>query len=1028
MTSVETNEQALYVEQWRREVERTLPTDPSLAGEPVVDETLDPNQFWRSVFNRCISEPTEHSAFREGQLKLLQSLAIATREAIETEGGRGQPPLIRVAFKKLSELPTHRSNLSAADWAEIAFGLALQALLDAASQADVDSGAHPRSFMLIIAARNAYQLLEGKIADQLLDRKHRDCEMERRQAVRHASKWLRRPDLYNESGWPVLELCMRSLVELIVAYTNLFQRKEGRNARGVADIELETTKECRALIRHSESPVIPDNYPMLVPPNDWKAGRRGGHLQSARQLAKLRRSNAIAADVLHLVDHGNMPRVYSALNILQRTGWRINQRILGVCRQIYHNAPEALLGEEQKKLRFRANRTESTKAKWRATSTTEILESQRVDEKTHSRTVGLDDLAAQQAFYFPYQLDYRGRLYPQATWLTPQGDDLAKGLLEFAIGKPIEATDGDARKFLAAYGSQFVSDKKIIQKLQLSENRIPDFDERLRWIEAHETEIIESATTPLQSDWWLTTPKDNCRWQFLSFCNAWKDMREGKRSHLPVYVDGTCNGLQHMAALLRDRTLAQYTNLLKSNSKQDTYTWILSAVKEKIIAVAADLSAPHQELADWIRQHDLVTRDAAKKVVMLFSYGSDRYKDKLQEYIADYLASQEIPASAWGSLLGALDKARQAERIPYSIRIPEWDCCATDTATDVDKTDDGYNTEEELVQASDEATNDEQKEPDAKRVMPDRVQLDAWCRLIDDTSAFQAVMNSDEGRLLRDFFIDRLAAYLTMHFTPVMKEKLPTAFGLRETLQDWSREVTRATRLPLCWVSPAGFPVIQILSMGVAKVTKDDSDVKGADKNKRHPPETSKKTITIDWAGFETLSKKVPDEMVQHIKFTGLRQIPKDILPNELASKEKQRSAFPPNFIHSLDASHLMLTIIRSTQFGIDAFAAVHDSYATHAVDVPKLSRALRDSFMLMHRAPLLEEYRSWFELLRSSENRPPLNLCTMQGNLLALWRQQWQTSPQAPTKSKPLLGAKLPEVEQRFDIDEIGESDYIFF
>ena len=77
-------------------------------------------------------------------------------------------------------------------------------------------------------------------------------------------------------------------------------------------------------------------------------------------------------------------------------------------------------------------------------------------------------------------------------------------------------------------------------------------------------------------------------------------MREGKRSHLPVYVDGTCNGLQHMAALLRDRTLAQYTNLLKSNSKQDTYTWILSAVKEKIIAVAADLSAPHQELADWI--------------------------------------------------------------------------------------------------------------------------------------------------------------------------------------------------------------------------------------------------------------------------------------------------------------------------------------------------------------------------------------------------------------------------------------------
>lgn len=1044
MTSVETTDQFLRAEQWRRETEHTLYPGVSRAKSADCGDVPDASQFWVSVFSRYFPDSGERSAFREDTLQRLQALVIAAREATKG-GGRGNPPLFRKAFMKLSELPLRSAKRSANDWGEVAFGLALQALLDKAAVND-----HHAKFRLIVAARDAYSRLRGKIADELLDPSNPDAVAAHRQAERLVTKWLRHPDLCNEQGWPLLELCMRSLVEFIVAYTELFQKTEDSKSRGIADIELEAGKKCRALIERGGSPGIPANYPMLVPPRNWQPGWRGGHLHGARSLVKLERTNALSADVKHLIERSDMPRVFSALNILQRTGWRINRPVLDACRQIYHSAPETELGQEQMRLRL-AEKHECTIIKGQAGSdpkfhfvrTTEGLESHRTAPSVKGQLDQLDDLAKQEAFFFPYQIDYRGRIYPQATWLSPQSDDLAKGLLEFSIGKPIKASEGEALKFLAAYGSQFVSDKTIIRELELSGDRIPDFDERLRWIKLHEDDIVRSATTPHQCDWWLAVSKSKSRWQMLAFCCAWKDMLDGKPSHLPVYIDGTCNGLQHMAALLRDRTLARHTNLLKSEAKQDTYTWILRAVEEKIDLVAADPNDQFQALAIWIQQHDLISRDAAKKVVMLFSYGSDRYKDKLQDFIAEHLSPiDKKNVIDWGGLLGALKKAGP---IPYSIAVPGWDTGKMKASAPGDAGVEGGNdgnedaNEEANEDGEDSGNSDGDNGPDdrpqvsdAKKFMPDSAQLDAWCRQIDNRDEMQAVIDSDDRRLLRKFCYDRLAAYLTTLFTPVMEEKLPTAFEFLRLLRGWSDEVTKATRLPLCWVSPAGLPVIQILEMGQPKKKKeekkdpDESGSAAADKKKPKPATTENRMKHIDWSGFGELKKHLPDGMPVAIEFADLRQIPKMILPNELTNTSRQRSAFPPNLIHSLDASHLMLTISRSAQLGIEAFAAVHDSFATHAIDVPKLGRALRDSFMLMHRAPLLDEYRAWFELLRNTQSPPPPILGPMEGNLLALWRQHWQVTDAACAATLP--SAPVPETDQRFDIDEIGESDYIFF
>ena len=52
----------------------------------------------------------------------------------------------------------------------------------------------------------------------------------------------------------------------------------------------------------------------------------------------------------------------------------------------------------------------------------------------------------------------------------------------------------------------------------------------------------------------------------------------------------------------------------------------------------------------------------------------------------------------------------------------------------------------------------------------------------------------------------------------------------------------------------------------------------------------------------------------------------------------KNRNGFPPNFIHSLDSSHMMLTSLYLWSKGV-TFASVHDCFWTHACNVETMNR-----------------------------------------------------------------------------------------
>jgi len=86
----------------------------------------------------------------------------------------------------------------------------------------------------------------------------------------------------------------------------------------------------------------------------------------------------------------------------------------------------------------------------------------------------------------------------------------------------------------------------------------------------------------------------------------------------------------------------------------------------------------------------------------------------------------------------------------------------------------------------------------------------------------------------------------------------------------------------------------------------------------------------------------------------------------------RNATAFPPNFVHSLDSTHMFLTAMECQRLGI-TFASVHDSYWTHACTVPYLNKILRDKFVEIYKRPLLHDLRKFWLAEYSDISLPPV-------------------------------------------------------
>jgi DNA-directed RNA polymerase len=202
-------------------------------------------------------------------------------------------------------------------------------------------------------------------------------------------------------------------------------------------------------------------------------------------------------------------------------------------------------------------------------------------------------------------------------FLNPQGNKLAKGLLEFAEGKAIGSNE--AAFELAVHGANCFGYDKVTM------------DQRIDWVEENTDRILQVAADPMADLWWAK--EADSPWCFLAFAKEWEGFqRDGYShvSHIPIAKDGSCSGLQHFSAALRDPIGAMATNLLPSEQPEDIYQRVIDATKEK---VRLDLNGEKSALAQACLDYGL-SRKAAKRSTMTRVYGSTLYSSR--SFVSEY--------------------------------------------------------------------------------------------------------------------------------------------------------------------------------------------------------------------------------------------------------------------------------------------------------------------------------------------------------------------------------------------------------
>lgn len=149
------------------------------------------------------------------------------------------------------------------------------------------------------------------------------------------------------------------------------------------------------------------------------------------------------------------------------------------------------------------------------------------------------------------------------------GNDLVRGMLLFAKGERVGA---HGLKWLKIHAANLMGmDKATIA-------------EKLEFIVENEQKIHTIAAEPLKHREWLGY--EDC-WQAISsiidLSAALNSPHpEDYVSYLHVHQDGSCNGLQHYAALGRDAEGAYQVNLGPSEKPSDIYTYVSKMVSKMV--------------------------------------------------------------------------------------------------------------------------------------------------------------------------------------------------------------------------------------------------------------------------------------------------------------------------------------------------------------------------------------------------------------------------------------------------------------
>lgn len=312
----------------------------------------------------------------------------------------------------------------------------------------------------------------------------------------------------------------------------------------------------------------PTSLPIVRKPLEWEIGlTEGGFHHIDSPLVPSRLPHHILPAKTYL----------NALNKIQSSGFRINKRVLQFAKTI-----GVLVAGKKKRPKD-----------WTAERYTRHKKS--VDSKNRDMKRIMDiaeEYAEFESIWFTMYCDFRYRMYYRQEYLSPQGQDLSKALLEFDVGMPVNA--------------------KALKWMKINIANLGGYDDvsyrkRVDWVRRNQEKIIglvENPKDPKNQAWMMKADKP---WQFLAACIDFVEYLENPKthlSHLPVGMDGKCNGTQHWCAMLRDRVGGSKVALTDSEVPSDLYSEVLAKLLNKLDVVVKTVLPDDDESEEMERKRN----------------------------------------------------------------------------------------------------------------------------------------------------------------------------------------------------------------------------------------------------------------------------------------------------------------------------------------------------------------------------------------------------------------------------------------
>lgn len=606
--------------------------------------------------------------------------------------------------------------------------------------------------------------------------------------------------------------------------------------------------------------LIAKRLPMIVEPRPWTAFDQGGYLNYSTPILRLGMGDKSGKDYFVAAQHkGDTKQIFAGLNALSKIPWKIHLDVFKVQLEAWNSGERiANFAPLNPKLDVPPEPEPSTDPGPRRRWLAECRDVENRRAGYHSQRcfqnfqMEIARAVLNETLYFPHSMDFRGRAYPIPPYLNHMGADNARGMLVFGNGKELGAEGLTWLKIHLANVAGY-------DKASLKERE--DFTMK------HLDDIYDSVRNPLGGRrWWLESED---AWQTLAACfelTSALDSPDPTKyvSCLPIQQDGTCNGLQHYAALGGDKIGAAQVNLEPSDRPADIYTAVAEHVKEEVKQDAESGNPIAQKL------HGRITRKVVKQPVMTNVYGvtyfgaKEQVQRQLEELFPDVRRFDAVNHKNMAQYIATKIFKSLGSMFTGAQAIQHWlGACADRISTCL--------TPEQIAQL----TKPEEQEDAGPK--PKRGARKITVKIEDEKDQYPlGTSQADRAQLKNN--------------KPLFKSTV-------------------------IWTTPLRLPVVQ---------------------------------------PYRTTNSRVIATSLQQISL----HEPQVWDP---VSKRKQLQAFPPNFIHSLDATHMLLSALKCNEIGM-SFASIHDSFWTHACDVTAMSSVLRDAFVAMHSENIIGRLREEFQ------------------------------------------------------------------